>query len=95
MIHDNYNNEDSLIYINGNDDPFGINDVMLKMMEIMVERYDLFSEVDTDEPIVIDFTTLSDDEFGELIREAAVCAELENEWKEHALNRPEKNHYVS
>ena len=53
---DNYNNfdMDDVIYINGNDDPFGINDVLLKMVELMDEkffevykRYEIYSYFET------------------------------------------------
>lgn len=95
MIHDKYNNEDSHIYINGNDDPFGINDVLIKMAEIMDERYGLFSIEDTDEPVVVDFTVLSDNEMSELIREAVACVEFENEFMGQTYVGVAASHYLS
>ena len=72
-------NMDNALYIDGNNDPFGINEVMIKMVELLDERYDLLSESDADATILVDFTTLSDEEMGELIREAVACVEFENE----------------
>ena len=78
----NYNNfdKDNIISINGNDDPFGINDVLLEMIELLDEKYDLVAEEATDAPILIDFTSLSDEEMSELIKEAVACVEFENEF---------------
>ena len=94
---DNYNNfdMDDVIYINGNDDPFGINEVLLKMVELMDEKCDLISEEDTGEPILIDFTALSDEEMSELIREAALCVEFENEFMACGLDTAERPHLLS
>lgn len=93
----NYNNfdMDDVTYINGNDDPFGINDVLLKMVELMDEKCDLISEEDTGEPILIDFTALSDEEMSELIREAALCVEFENDVLACNLDRTEKPFLLS
>lgn len=87
--------EPAFIFIDGNDDPFGINDVMLKMMELMDEKYDIFSGEDSDEPIIVDYTAIPDDELHEIIRKASLCVEFENEIRETSLGKTEKKHYLS
>lgn len=93
----NYNYFDmyDVICINGNDDPFGINDVLLKMVELLDEKCDLISEEDTGEPILIDFTALSDEEMSELIREAALCVEFENDVHACDANETERPYLLS
>ena len=94
---DNYNNfdMDDVIYINGNDDPFGINDVLLKMVELMDEKWDLVSEADSNEPILIDLTAFSDEDMSELIREAIACVEFENEFMVREWDTAEGPHLLS
>lgn len=86
---DNYTNfdTDNTIYIDGNDDPFGINDVMIKMFELLDERYDLFSGVEDDAPVTIDFTAYPENEMSELISEAVACVAFENECCDCDWNR--------
>lgn len=94
MNYDINYDADDIIYIDGSEDPYGINDVMMKMAEIMLERDDTF-EQDTDEPIVVDFTALSDSEMSALISEAVACIEFENEFMEYEWDKTEKNHFYS
>ena len=94
MDFNNYN-KDNAIYIDGVNDPFGINDVMIKMVELLDERYDIFSGEDTDEPLVIDFTSFSEAEMDELVREAIACIEFENEILNHEWNKGKALHYYS
>lgn len=83
------------IFIDGTDDPFGINDIMFKMDEILAERYGLFDDFDEDKPVIIDLTKLSEDEFHDLVREASACVELENEIASMTVDPIGRNHYIS
>ena len=94
---DNYNNfdTDNTVFIDGSDDPFGINDVMIKMFELLDERYNLFSESDTDAPVMIDFTAFSEEEMSEFIREAVACVDFENKCCDYDWNRTSDLSYLS
>lgn len=90
-----YDEQPEFIFIDGSDDPFGINDIMCKMDEILAERYGLFDDCAEDKPIILDYTQLSEDEMHELIKEAAACVELENELAYGMTTNVERTHYFS
>ena len=85
----------TFIFIDGTDDPFGINDIMFKMDEILAERCGLFEDLDESTPVVIDYTKLSKDEIHDLVWEAATAVELENELTAMTMDSEDKNHYIS
>jgi len=85
----------TLIFIDGTDDPFGINDIMFKMDEILAERYGLFDDLDESKPVIIDYTKLSKDEINDLVWEAAACVELEDELAFMAMDSVGENRYLS
>ena len=85
----------TFIFIDGTDDPFGINDIMFKMDEILSERYGLFDVLDESKPAIIDYTKLSKDEIHDLVREATAAVELENELTAMTMDSADKNHYIS
>ena len=85
----------TFIFIDGTDDPFGINDIMFKMDEILSERYGLFDDLDESKPAIIDYTKLSKDEIHDLVREATAAVELENELTAMTMDSADKNHYIS
>ena len=85
----------TIIFIDGTDDPFGINDIMFKMDEILAEKSGLFDDCDEGKPIIIDFTQMSENEFHELFNEAAACVELENEIASMTVDPVSRNHYLS
>ena len=85
----------TFILVDGIDDPFGINDIMFKMDEILAERYGLFDDFDEDKPVIIDLTKLSEDEFHDLVREASACVELENEIASMTVDPAGRSHYLS
>ena len=85
----------TFIFIDGTDDPFGINDIMFKMDEILAERFGLFDDCDEDEPVIIDFTQLSEYEMQELVEEAVARVELENELASMTVDPAGRNHYIS
>ena len=87
--------EATFIFIDGTDDPFGINDIMFKMDEILAERYGMFDECNEGKPIIIDFTQMSESEFHELFKEAAACVELEDELAAMTIDSAGRNHYIS
>ena len=86
---------DNTLYIDGNDDPFGINDVMIKFVELLDERYDFYSEIETEKPLPIDFTTLTDKEMRELIKEAVVIVKFENEYMDWSCNKAKDSRFFS
>lgn len=85
----------TLIFIDGTDDPFGINDIMFKMDEILAERYGLFDDLDESKPVIIDYTKMSKDEINDLVWEAAACVELEEELAFMAMDSVGENRYLS
>ena len=85
----------TFIFIDGTDDPFGINDIMFKMDEILAERCGLFDDLDESTPVVIDYTKLSKDEIHDLVWEAAAAVELENELTAITTDSAGRNHYIS
>ena len=85
----------TFIFIDGTDDPFGINDIMFKMDEILAERCGLFDDLDESTLVVIDYTKLSKDEIHDLVWEAATAVELENELTAMTMDSADKNHYIS
>ena len=85
----------TFIFIDGTDDPFGINDIMFKMDEILAERCGLFDDLDESTPVVIDYTKLSKDEIHDLVWEAATAVELENELAAITTDSASRNHYIS
>lgn len=85
----------TFIFIDGTDDPFGINDIMFKMDEILDERYGLFDDLDESKPVIIDFTKMSENAFHELFKEAAAFVELESELAAMTIDSAGRNHYIS
>ena len=85
----------TFIFIDGTDDPFGINDIMFKMDEILAERYGLFDDLDESKPVIIDYTKLSKDEIHDLVWEAAACVELEDELAFMTMDSVGENRYLS
>ena len=85
----------TFIFIDGTDDPFGINDIMFKMDEILAERCGLFDDLDESTPVVIDYTRLSKDEIHDLVWESAAAVELENELTAMTMDSEGRNHYLS
>lgn len=85
----------TFIFIDGTDDPFGINDIMFKMDEILAERSGLFDDCEEGKSMIIDFTQMSENEFHELFKEAAACVELENELAAMTIDPAGRNHYIS
>jgi hypothetical protein len=86
--HMSYNNdyaeESNIICIDGNENELipGLNDMMTRMADLFIENYidpDYLESIPVDEPILIDYTTLSDEEMKELIKCAAVSLTLESD----------------
>ena len=79
-----YTEESNIIYIDGNENELipGLNDMMARMAELYIENYsdsDYLEGIPADEPILIDYTILSEEEMKELIKCAAVSLELESD----------------
>ena len=77
------------IYIDGSENELipGLNDMMARMADLYIKNYidqDYLESIPADEPILIDYTTLSDEDMKELIKCAAISLELESD-----DNRPE------
>ena len=83
-------NKFKVLYISNIEVPY-----RTKFFNLLGEKCDLISEKDTGEPILIDFTALSDEEMSELIREAALCVEFENEFMASGLDTAERPHLLS
>ena len=79
-----FTEESNVIYINGNEEELipGLNDMMARAAELYIDNYmdtDYLDNIPDDEMIVLDFTTLSDEEMKELIKCAALSLELESD----------------
>ena len=85
----------TFIFIDGKNDPFGINDIIFKMDEVLAERYGLFVDYDENNSVIIDYTKLSGSEIHDLVWEAAACAESEDELASIAIGPAGRNHYIS
>ena len=77
-----YTSENSVIYIDGteNEPVPGLNEIMARMAELYIDYYldpDYLDSIPSDETIIIDYTTLSEEEMRELFKCAVTSTELE------------------
>ena len=77
-----YVEENNIIYIDGRKEELfpGLNTLMARMAELYIENYlepDYLDSIPSDETILIDYTTLSEEEMRELFKCAVTSMELE------------------
>lgn len=79
-----YTEENSVIYIDGteNEPVPGFNELMARIAELYIDNYldqDYLDSIPFDETIIIDYTTLSEEEKKELFMCAVASMELESD----------------
>lgn len=79
-----YTEENSVIYIDGteNEPVPGFNELMARIAELYIDNYldpDYLDSIPSDETIIIDYTTLSEEEKEELFMCAVASMELESD----------------
>lgn len=77
-----YTEENSVIYIDGteNEPVPGFNEIMARMAELYIDNYldpNYLDSIPSDETIIVDYTTLSEEEMSELFKCAVTSMELE------------------
>ena len=78
-----YIEDNNVIYIDGTENELvpGLNDMMARMAELYIDNYmdpDYLDGLDDNETIIIDYTTLSEEEMHELVMCAITSLALED-----------------
>ena len=79
-----YIEDNNVIYIDGTENELvpGLNDMMARMAELYIDNYmdpDYLDGLDDNETIIIDYTTLSEEEMHELVMCAITSLALEDD----------------